>query len=629
MKKLMILLFAFLLPLQLLCQPEEGLVAHWSFDRDTDSVVADSGPNGFDGQSENVHYVAGPLGRAVVFDSPRDRIHIPAKGEAPPAAIADLQYGSISVWFSFQSVGAQILPILYFGESEPGTPHNSLIIEIGHANNPTNRKLYFTIVNRRFCYDSGENLLENTWYHFVAVVGPDGNTGYLNGKPMYRRRYNLGSDSTYTDFFADVPVREMLSIGYGRFGQQDPFFTYKGMIDELRIYDKPLDQQEVLELFEMGDVNSPATPDFEDVAYGPYDRNVLDFWKADGALPAPLIIYIHGGGFAAGDKTGARQGRMYDYLKRSLDSGCNFAAINYRFRQTTRLDTIMMDCARAVQFLRSKADEWGIEKDKLAAFGGSAGGGATIWLAFNDDRADPENPDPVLRESTRLTVAGHLNSQATYDMAKWAEIIGISENWMEEMNNNEDLELYHISDRSQYDDPEIVALRHFLDMPAFIDETDPPMFFQSMNENSDPENSGHVIHHPRHPIYLKGIYDELGLESAIDLAVTPDDERVDMLEFFFHYLFEDPGDVSDKNKSGSIRISPNPASNFIIIQVPEPFAPDWSIDIYDLTGNKAVYELVSINPFNAKVNTENLHSGVYFLTIRNSGKIYRKMFVVD
>ena len=66
----------------------------------------------------------------------------------------------------------QILPILYFGEEDTGTPHNSLIIEIGHAHNIANRRLYFTIVNQRFCFDSRINLEENRWYHFVAVVVP-------------------------------------------------------------------------------------------------------------------------------------------------------------------------------------------------------------------------------------------------------------------------------------------------------------------------------------------------------------------------------------------------------------------------------------------------------------------------
>src|SRR5437879_1416694 len=52
---------------------------------------------------------------------------------------------------------------------------------------------------------------------------------------------------------------------------------------------------------------SPAAarpkPTFADVKYGPHERNVLDFWKADTKEPAPVVVAIHGGGFMAGDKS--------------------------------------------------------------------------------------------------------------------------------------------------------------------------------------------------------------------------------------------------------------------------------------------------------------------------------------
>src|SRR5688572_24436207 len=50
-------------------------------------------------------------------------------------------------------------------------------------------------------------------------------------------------------------------------------------------------------------------PTFADIAYGPHERNKLDFWKAKSDKPAPVIVFIHGGGFTGGDKSRVRGDR--------------------------------------------------------------------------------------------------------------------------------------------------------------------------------------------------------------------------------------------------------------------------------------------------------------------------------
>jgi acetyl esterase/lipase len=139
-------------------------------------------------------------------------------------------------------------------------------------------------------------------------------------------------------------------------------------------------------------------PTFADVKYGPHERNVLDFWKVDTKTPAPLVIYIHGGGFVAGDKSNVNAGTIQFFLK----AGISFASISYRYSTQAPYPAPMMDGARAVQFLRSKAGEWNIDPKRFAAFGGSAGAGISMWLAFHDDLAKPASADPIERQSTRL-----------------------------------------------------------------------------------------------------------------------------------------------------------------------------------------------------------------------------------
>ncbi len=80
------------------------------------------------------------------------------------------------------------------------------------------------------------------------------------------------------------------------------------------------------------------------------------------------------------------------------------------------------DAARALQFVRSKATEWNIDKQRIAASGGSAGACTSLWLAFHPDLADPKSDDPVVRESTRLLCAAVSGAQTTLDpqqMKEW------------------------------------------------------------------------------------------------------------------------------------------------------------------------------------------------------------------
>ena len=68
-----------------------------------------------------------------------------------------------------------------------------------------------------------------------------------------------------------------------------------------------------------------------------------------------------------------------------------------------------------MQFVRSKAAEWNIDQQRIAASGGSAGACSSIWLAMHDDMADPKSSDPIARESTRLWCAAVNVAQTSLD----------------------------------------------------------------------------------------------------------------------------------------------------------------------------------------------------------------------
>ena len=151
-----------------------------------------------------------------------------------------------------------------------------------------------------------------------------------------------------------------------------------------------------------------------DVAYGNHPRQVLDFYQANSDQPTPVVFYIHGGGWRGGDKK--------TNPKAFLDKGISVVAINYRYVQNGVEDQVeppvkapLEDAARALQFVRSKAAEWNLAKQRIGATGGSAGACSSLWLAFHDDLADPQSDDLVARQSTRLYCAAVNGAQVSLD----------------------------------------------------------------------------------------------------------------------------------------------------------------------------------------------------------------------
>ncbi|MCX6888995.1 MAG: alpha/beta hydrolase [Verrucomicrobia bacterium] len=167
----------------------------------------------------------------------------------------------------------------------------------------------------------------------------------------------------------------------------------------------------------------PIEPD-ENVSYGSHRMQRIYFWRAKSDMPTPLLFYIHGGGWTGGDRSVVRS-----LLKPALDAGISVVSVEYRTIKDSTADGLvppvkgpMFDCARALQFTRSKAKEWNLDKTKVALAGGSAGACTSLWLAFHDDLADPQSADPIARESTRVTCAAVGGAQTSLDpkqMREW------------------------------------------------------------------------------------------------------------------------------------------------------------------------------------------------------------------
>jgi hypothetical protein len=77
-----------------------------------------------------------------------------------------------------------------------------------------------------------------------------------------------------------------------------------------------------------------------------------------------------------------------------------------------------------VQFVRSRAVEWGLDKRRLGIWGASAGAFSGLWLATHPDLAVAGAADRVARESTRPYCVADINAQTTLDPRQMRSWVG-------------------------------------------------------------------------------------------------------------------------------------------------------------------------------------------------------------
>jgi acetyl esterase/lipase len=106
-----------------------------------------------------------------------------------------------------------------------------------------------------------------------------------------------------------------------------------------------------------------------------------------GEAPFPVILHIHGGGFAIGDK---RDIHLLPYL-RALQRGYAVVSVNYRMSGEAIFPAAVMDLKAAIRWLRAHAASYLLDSNRLAACGGSAGGNLSAVLALTAGVAELED----------------------------------------------------------------------------------------------------------------------------------------------------------------------------------------------------------------------------------------------
>jgi acetyl esterase/lipase len=286
------------------------------------------------------------------------------------------------------------------------------------------------------------------------------------------------------------------------------------------------------------------TPTVADFAYGKdSERQKLDLWQAKSETPTPLVLMIHGGGWAGGDKS------LYDerHIQPYLENGISVARINYRFILQAMeqgveppVKACLHDAACALQTIRAKAKEWNIDPRRVGATGGSAGACTSLWLALHDDLAEPNSSDPIARESTRLACAAVVGAQTSLDPKQLRE-------WMPNAEYGGHAFGFAAKGRTRPQEFELLIPNREKVLPwikeyspiELVSKDDPPIYLDYPGEKTEPklgEPQKDPTHSAIYGIKLEEKLKDAGVEVVVSYPARKDTKYGGVQEFLIEKL---------------------------------------------------------------------------------------------
>lgn len=153
---------------------------------------------------------------------------------------------------------------------------------------------------------------------------------------------------------------------------------------------------------------------------------LLDLYlPTSGHRPVPVILWVHGGGWRQGSKENALGARL-------ASEGYAVASINYRLSGEAIFPAQLEDCKAAVRWLRAHAADYGLDQNRIGAWGSSAGGHLAALLGVTGDHIEFDIGDNLAYSSavqavcdyygpTDLTVIGSTPGYTVHARADSAE----------------------------------------------------------------------------------------------------------------------------------------------------------------------------------------------------------------
>jgi arylformamidase len=128
----------------------------------------------------------------------------------------------------------------------------------------------------------------------------------------------------------------------------------------------------------------------KDIPYAdpPNKRQMLDVYSPADAKDLPIVVFIHGGGWKAGDKSGVQKKPAA-----FNDKGFVFVSTTYRFHPDVTVKQITGDCAKAIRWAHDHAKEIGGDPQRIIVMGHSAGAHLAALVCTDESYLKAEGLD--------------------------------------------------------------------------------------------------------------------------------------------------------------------------------------------------------------------------------------------
>jgi hypothetical protein len=219
--------------------PTSGQVAYWDFDNGPGTLLIDVTGNGNNGTYNNTSLVSGKLGKGVSLDGISGTVTVPNSGtlQSPSNAI------TLSAWVKYTGTTANPYGAVVHKHFSTSNPYVSYGIQNDGSGNPAAFAFYLSngVEGNFVPTNPTTGLSSDTWYFLVGT--------WTSGQNMNLSVYNADGSLNQTKTSASAVS---MNIGYSSspldIGKNESGAYFKGIVDEVRIYNRALTSTEITSL---------------------------------------------------------------------------------------------------------------------------------------------------------------------------------------------------------------------------------------------------------------------------------------------------------------------------------------------------------------------------------------------